>query len=122
MTAPLASPFQWIRLYRQLRIKMIARVEPLLGTEEASGVAQEAFVRAWLNQGGFDPTQGNVEQWIWGIWHHVLADRQRDRGRRAEVEASFAARMAGTATSPATERCCGSVTLTATPTARSRRT
>ncbi len=48
----------------------------------ASDLAQDIFVRAWRFRGSFDPTQGTVIGWLFGIARNVALTEWRRAGRR----------------------------------------
>jgi RNA polymerase sigma-70 factor (ECF subfamily) len=67
-------------------------------TSAAEDIVQEAFVSAWANARGFDPSRGNVRSWLLTIVRNRAIDRLRS-GRRARQEAPLetATQMAGSA-------------------------
>lgn len=48
----------------------------------ASDLAQDIFVRAWRHRGSFDPLQGTVIGWLFGIARNVALTEWRRSGRR----------------------------------------
>ncbi len=55
---------------------------------DAEEVSQEAFLRVWRHASRFDPRRGAVRAWLIGITRHLIIDRWRAEGRRAEAEAA----------------------------------
>ena len=56
----------------------------LQNQDEASDLAQEAFVRVYLNRAKFDPRQ-KFSTWLYAIATHLARDRQRWRARHPTV-------------------------------------
>lgn len=48
----------------------------------AEEATQETFVRAWRSANRFDPGQGSLRAWLFGIARHVIVDLQRRRAAR----------------------------------------
>lgn len=55
-------------------------------TSAAEDIVQEAFVSAWTNARGFDPSRGNLRGWLLTIVRNRAIDRLRS-GRRTRQEA-----------------------------------
>jgi RNA polymerase sigma factor (sigma-70 family) len=58
-----------------------------LGGTAADDVTQEVFVSAWRARDRFDPTRGNLSQWLSGITKRRIIDHLRSEGRHANRRA-----------------------------------
>lgn len=58
-----------------------------LGTDAANDVTQEVFVSAWRGRDQFDPSRGNLAQWLVGITKRRIIDHLRSEGRHANRRA-----------------------------------
>jgi RNA polymerase sigma-70 factor (ECF subfamily) len=64
---------------------------------EAEDVTQQVFVSAWRGRATFDPSSGELGQWLTGIARHRIADSLRAR-RRDDRTVDAAAGLARTST------------------------
>lgn len=62
-----------------------------LGSDAANDVTQEVFVSAWKGRGQFDPSRGNLAQWLVGITKRRIIDYLRSEGRHANRRADGSA-------------------------------
>lgn len=58
-----------------------------LGSDAANDVTQEVFVSAWKGRDQFDPTRGNLAQWLVGITKRRIIDHLRSEGRHSSRRA-----------------------------------
>lgn len=58
-----------------------------LGGDAANDVTQEVFVSAWRGRHQFDPSRGNLAQWLVGITKRRIIDHLRSEGRHANRRA-----------------------------------
>lgn len=62
-----------------------------LGADAANDVTQEVFVSAWKGRDQFDPSRGNLAQWLVGITKRRIIDHLRSEGRHANRRADVSA-------------------------------
>ena len=62
-----------------------------LDEHTANDVTQEVFVSAWKARDQFDPTRGNLGQWLVGITKRRIIDHFRAEGRHADRRTAEAA-------------------------------
>jgi RNA polymerase sigma factor (sigma-70 family) len=75
-------------LYRQTFPRVYAYVASLLGEHAAAEDATAlAFERAYRKRGGYRPSRGSREAWVFGIARNAALDELRRRKRRATLEA-----------------------------------
>jgi RNA polymerase sigma factor (sigma-70 family) len=58
-----------------------------LGNDAANDVTQEVFVSAWKGRDQFDPSRGNLAQWLVGITKRRIIDHLRSEGRHSNRRA-----------------------------------
>jgi RNA polymerase sigma-70 factor (ECF subfamily) len=58
-----------------------------LGADAAGDVTQDVFVNAWRARSQFDPSRGNLAQWLVGITKRRIIDHLRSEGRHANRRA-----------------------------------
>lgn len=51
-------------------------------THSAEEIVQDTFLRVWQRSHQFQPERGNVNQWLFGIAHHLCIDELRRRKAR----------------------------------------
>lgn len=51
-------------------------------TQSAEEIVQDTFLRVWQRSEQFRPERGNVNQWLFGIAHHLCIDELRRRKTR----------------------------------------
>ena len=58
-----------------------------LNPDAAKDVTQEVFVSAWRGRSQFEPSRGNLAQWLVGITKRRIVDHLRSEGRHANRRA-----------------------------------
>lgn len=87
--APKANVESFEALYRRTFPRVYAYVASLLGDRAAAEDATAlAFERAYRKRGGYRPSRGTREAWLFGIARNAALDelRRRKRGARLEAE------------------------------------
>jgi RNA polymerase sigma-70 factor (ECF subfamily) len=75
-------------LYRSTFPRVYAYVASLLRDRAAAEeVTAQTFERAYRKRGGFRPSRGTPEAWVFGIARNAALDELRRRRRRAELAA-----------------------------------
>jgi RNA polymerase sigma-70 factor (ECF subfamily) len=52
-----------------------------ISAQEADDLAQEAFIKIWMNLSNFDPKRGGLRSWIASVTRNLRIDRFRRRGQ-----------------------------------------
>jgi RNA polymerase sigma-70 factor (ECF subfamily) len=79
----------WRALYQEFAPIVWRRVARLVGESrgEVADIVQEVFLAAVQSTESFDPSKGNLWQWLWGIAHNKVAMHFR-RQKKGAIEFS----------------------------------
>jgi len=86
----LRDPLQFDEAFRRLMPAAVAAAARVLRDEAAAeDVAQEVFVRLWINPAAYDPRRGPLSRYVTMLAHSRALDRWRSRSvRESAVERS----------------------------------
>ncbi|HYH74544.1 MAG TPA: sigma-70 family RNA polymerase sigma factor, partial [Candidatus Saccharimonadales bacterium] len=77
---------RYTELVERYHVGLIIHCEQLVGDrDEAEDVAQEAFVKAYLQLGHFKPAAGRFSTWLYRIATNEAIDHLRKQKRRVHV-------------------------------------
>ncbi len=79
------SPWAYRRLFEWLA-RPVAGYLRGQGADDPDGLANDVFLRAFTNLGGFRGDEDRFRSWVFTIAHNHLVDERRRRGRRPVVD------------------------------------
>lgn len=79
----------WVELVTEHRnlIYSICRLSAI-SEQDADDLAQEAFIKVWMNLSNYDPNRGGLRSWIASVTRNLRIDRFR-RGRQERLTDSM---------------------------------